>query len=273
MPTLRFLYRWMLALTLGIVACAAAATDAAPDLADYTLGPGDVLRIQVFQNADLTTESRVSESGQITFPLLGNLRVAGSTPGTVERTIAGQLRDGGYVQRAQVTISVVQFRSQQVSVLGSVNRPGRYPLENRGTRLTEILATAGGIMPNGSDTLILVRRQGDKVVRHEIDVPGLYLSQGADRDLEVKGGDSIYVHRAPVYYVFGQVQRPGQYTVERTMNVRQALAKGGGFTMRARENQVVIRRVDPSGKTFELTAGLDDTVLPDDQIYVRESLF
>jgi polysaccharide export outer membrane protein len=114
---------------------------------------------------------------------------------------------------------------------------------------------------------------GEHDACHEIDVPGLYLSQGADRDLEVKGGDSIYVHRAPVYYVFGQVQRPGQYTVERTMNVRQALAKGGGFTMRARENQVVIRRVDASGKTFELTAGLDDSVQPDDQIYVRESLF
>jgi polysaccharide biosynthesis/export protein len=272
MRAIRFMLRWALSLVLAATAGAAVA-QAAPDLADYTLGTGDVVRIQVFQNNDLTTEGRVSETGQITFPLLGNLRVAGMTPGAVERMVAERLREGGYVQRAQVTMGILQFRSQQVSVLGSVNRPGRYPLETRGTRLTELLATAGGVTPNGSDTLILVRRQGDKVIRHEVDVPGLYLNQGSDRDLEVLGGDSIFVHRAPVYYVFGQVQRPGQYTVERAMNVRQALAKGGGFTMRARENSVVIRRTDASGSSTEVIAGLDDVVRPDDQIYVRESLF
>jgi polysaccharide export outer membrane protein len=243
------------------------------DLADYRLGPGDVVRIQVFQNADLTTEARVSESGQMSFPLLGPLRVAEMTPGEVERTIAGRLRDGGYMQRAQVTLNVLQFRSQQVSVLGSVNRPGRYPLETRGTRLTEILATAGGVMSGGSDTLILLRHSGDKVMRFEVDVPSLYLGSPGERDMTVQGGDSIYVHRAPVYYVFGQVQRPGQFTLERNMNVRQALAKGGGFTMRARENAVLIRRTDESGRSVEITAGLDEPVRPDDQIYVRESLF
>lgn len=272
MQVLRLLLRWILALGLA-GATAAAAAQGTADLADYALGSGDVVRIQVFQNTDLTTEARVSETGQITFPLLGTLRVGGMTPGAVERMIAERLREGSYVQRAQVTLSILQFRSQQVSVLGSVNRPGRYPLETRGTRLTEILATAGGITPTGSDTLILVRRQGDKVIRHEIDVPGLYLGQSVDRDMEVLGGDSIYVHRAPVYYVFGQVQRPGQYTVERAMNVRQALAKGGGFTMRARENAVVIRRIDPAGRPSEVVAGLDDAIQPDDQIYVRESLF
>lgn len=272
MTAIRFLARWAVALLLGASAAVSVA-QGVTDLADYSLGPGDVVRIQVFQNVDLTTEARVSETGQISFPLLGALRVVGMTPGAVERMIADRLREGSYVQRAQVTLSVLQFRSQQVSVLGSVNRPGRYPLESRGTRLTEILATAGGITANGSDTLILVRRQGDKVIRHEIDLPGLYLNQGGDRDMEVLGGDSIYVHRAPVYYVFGQVQRPGQYTVERSMNVRQALAKGGGFTMRARESSVVIRRTDTGGRTTEIVAGLDELVQADDQIYVRESLF
>jgi polysaccharide export outer membrane protein len=261
---------WALLFAMSLLRPAAAAP---ADLADYRLGPGDVVRIQVFQNTDLTTEARVSESGQISFPLLGTLRVGDQTPGEVERTIANRLRDGGFMQRAQVTLNVLQFRSQQVSVLGSVNRPGRYPLETRGTRLTEILATAGGIMPGGSDTLVLLRRTGEKVMRFEVDVPSLYLSQPGERDMEVQGGDSIYVHRAPVYYVFGQVQRPGQFTLERNMNVRQALAKGGGFTMRARENAVVIRRTGEDGRPVESVAGLDEPVRPDDQIYVRESLF
>ena len=250
-----------------------AASALGQDLADYELGPGDVVRIQVSQTPDMTTEARVSETGQISFPLLGTMRVAGLTPGKVERLIADKLKEGGFVQRAQVTLNVLQFRSQQVSVLGSVGRPGRYPLEARGTRLTEILATAGGILPSGSDTLVLVRRAGDKVIRYEVDLPSLYLNGRAEQDMEVLGGDSLYVHRAPVYYVFGQVQRPGQFTLERDMNVRQALAKGGGFTMRARENTVLIRRRDGDGRSVEAVAGLDELVRADDQIYVRESLF
>jgi polysaccharide export outer membrane protein len=240
---------------------------------DYPLGPGDVVRIQVFQSPDMTTEARISEAGELSFPLVGAVRVGGLTPGQAETLIATRLKDGGFMQRAQVTLNVTQYRSQQVSVLGSVGRPGRFPLEQRGTRLTEILATAGGILPSGADTVVLVRREGGKTSRMEIDLPSLYLNGQTDRDIEVKGGDSLYVHRAPYYYVFGQVQRPGQFTLEREMNVRQALAKGGGFTMRAKENAVVVQRRDASGKMVESTVGLDDPVRADDQIYVRESLF
>lgn len=240
---------------------------------DYPLGAGDVVRVQVFQNLDMTTEARISEAGEISLPLIGAVKVGGLTPGESEKLIAARLRDGGFMQRAQVTVNVQQFRSQQVSVLGSVGRPGRYPLEQRGVRLTEMLATAGGILPTGSDTLILIRREGGKSTRTTIDLPSLYLNDRPDLDIEVRGGDSIYVHRASVIYVFGQVQRPGQFTLERDMNVRQALAKAGGFTMRARESKVLVQRTGRDGKASESELGLDDAVLADDQIYVRESLF
>ena len=240
---------------------------------DYPLGAGDVVRVQVFQNLDMTTEARISEAGEISLPLIGAVKVGGLTPGESEKLIAARLRDGGFMQRAQVTVNVQQFRSQQVSVLGSVGRPGRYPLEQRGVRLTEMLATAGGILPAGSDTLILIRREGGKSTRTMIDLPSLYLNDRPDLDIEVRGGDSIYVHRASVIYVFGQVQRPGQFTLERDMNVRQALAKAGGFTMRARESKVLVQRTGRDGKASESELGLDDAVLADDQIYVRESLF
>lgn len=240
---------------------------------DYPLGAGDVVRIQIFQSPDMTTEARISETGELSFPLIGAIRVGGLTPGEAERLIAARLKDGGFMQRAQVTLNVTQYRSQQVSVLGSVGRPGRFPLEQRGTRLTEMLATAGGILPSGADTLILIRREGGKTTRMEIDLPSLYLNGQTERDIEVRGGDSIYVHRAPYYYVYGQVQRPGQFTLEREMNVRQALAKGGGFTLRAKESAVVVQRRDASGKMVESLVGLDEPVRADDQIYVRESLF
>jgi polysaccharide export outer membrane protein len=258
-------------LLAGLLAATAVFAQTAAN--DYPLGAGDVVKVQVFQNLDMTTEARVSEAGEISLPLIGAVKVGGLTPGESEKLIATRLRDGGFMQRAQVTVNVQQFRSQQVSVLGSVGRPGRYPLEQRGVRLTEMLATAGGILPTGSDTLILIRREGGKSTRTVVDLPSLYLNDRPDLDIEVKGGDSIYVHRASVIYVFGQVQRPGQFTLERDMNVRQALAKAGGFTMRAREQKVLVQRIGRDGKAVESELGLDDTVLADDQIYVRESLF
>jgi polysaccharide export outer membrane protein len=258
-------------LLAGLFAATAVLAQSAAN--DYPLGAGDVVRVQVFQNLDMTTEARVSEAGEISLPLIGAVKVGGLTPGDAEKLIATRLRDGGFMQRAQVTVNVQQFRSQQVSVLGSVGRPGRYPLEQRGVRLTEMLATAGGILPTGSDTLILIRREGGKTTRTTVDLPSLYLNDRPDLDIEVKGGDSIYVHRASVIYVFGQVQRPGQFTLEREMNVRQALAKAGGFTMRAREQKVLVQRIGRDGKSVESELGLDDAVLADDQIYVRESLF
>ena len=246
---------------------------APPASAEYELGPGDVVKITVFQNQDLTTEARVTENGTISFPLLGQIRVGGLTTQRVERLMAQRLRDGNFVAQAQVTINIVQYRSQQVSVLGSVGRPGRYPIELRGTRLTEVLAQAGGIVPAGADTVIVMRIEGSKSVRREVDLPALYLKGKPELDIVLQGGDSIYVHRAPQFYVFGQVQRPGNYQLERDMTVSQGVAKGGGFTLRARQGGIVLKRRDANGVMQESAGKADDALLPDDQIFVQESLF
>ncbi|MBE0593502.1 MAG: polysaccharide biosynthesis/export family protein, partial [Gemmatimonadales bacterium] len=81
---------------------------------DYLLGPGDVVRIQVFQNNDLTVEARVSESGVISYPLLGVIKIGGLSPTDAERLIARRLKEGSFLQNPQVTLNVLQFRSQQV---------------------------------------------------------------------------------------------------------------------------------------------------------------
>jgi polysaccharide biosynthesis/export protein len=254
-------------------AASAAAAAATVPAAEYELGPGDVLKITVFQNLDLTTEARVSENGTISFPLIGQVRVAGLTTQRLERLMAQRLKDGNFVAQAQVTVNIMQYRSQQVSVLGSVGRPGRYPIELRGTRLTEVLAQAGGIAPTGGDMVIVMRIDGAKSSRFEIDLPSLYLKGKPELDMTLQGGDSIYVHRAPQFYIFGQVQRPGNYQVERDMTVSQAIAKGGGFTLRARQGGIVLKRRDASGNMVEAVSKADDPVNPDDQIFVQESLF
>jgi len=105
---------------------------------EYRLGAGDVIRVSVFQNPDLTLESRLTEAGVVSYyPLLGTLRLGGLSVTAAERLIADGLRNGNFVKSPQVTVVVLQVRGNQVSVLGQVNRPGRYPLELADTRLTE----------------------------------------------------------------------------------------------------------------------------------------
>ena len=114
-------------------------------LRDYPLGAGDNIRIQVFQNPDLTIEARVSENGSISYPMIGSVEIGGLPIAEAESRIASALQNGGFVKQPQVNIVLVQIRGNQVSVLGQVNNPGRFPLETLNTRVSDMLAAAGGL--------------------------------------------------------------------------------------------------------------------------------
>jgi polysaccharide export outer membrane protein len=240
---------------------------------DYTLGPGDVLRIQVFQSQDLTVEARISESGVISYPLLGVVKLAGLSPQQAENLISTRLKEGKFLQNPQVTLNVLQFRSQQVSVLGNVARPGRYPLETTGMRLSEILSVAGGVMPTGADQVILMTTRNGRPQRLEIDLVDMFTTGDLSKDVVLQAGDTLFVNRAPNYFVYGQVQRPGQYALDRGMTVAQAIAKGGGLTLRGTDRGVRLHRRIGERNIQVLEPKLDDPVKPDDLIFIRESIF
>jgi len=195
---------------------------------DYLLGPGDVIRIQVFQSNDLTVEARISESGVISYPLLGVVKMAGMSPQQAENLISNRLREGKFLQNPQVTLNVLQFRSQQVSVLGNVNKAGRYPLETTGMRLSEILSVAGGVTQTGSDSVILMTTRDGRPQRIEIDLVDMFTSGDLSKDVVLQAGDTVFVNRAPNYFVYGQVQRPGQYALDRGMTVSSYQVKRPG---------------------------------------------
>jgi polysaccharide export outer membrane protein len=239
---------------------------------DYPLGPGDVIRIQVFQNPDLTTETRVSENGVITYPLIGNIDVGGLPISDAEKKVGDALKKGGFVRQPQVNIILLQMRGNQVSVLGQVNRPGRFPLETL-SRVSDMLAMAGGTTPIGDDSAIVIGTRDGKPFRKVIDIPELYLGERSDEDIILKGGDVIYVHRAPVFYIYGEAQRPGAYRIERGMTIMQALAQGGGHTVRGSEWRLRLHRKNADGVVEKLSPEMTDTVQPNDIIYVRESIF
>ncbi|WP_072787317.1 polysaccharide export protein EpsE [Duganella sacchari] len=256
---------WLAALGLMLAVSGAQA-------ADVELGPGDVIKVQVYNNPDLSLETRVSESGTISYPLIGVVSVGGLPTAAAEKKLAQLLQSGGYVKQPQVNIVVTSLQSQQVSVLGQVNRPGRYPVDGKRT-LLDILAQAGGVAADGGDVVTLLRKRDGKSLREQIDIVDIARKGDMARDVDLQSGDVLYVERAPRFYIYGEVQRPGPVRLERAMTVLQALSAGGGLTPRGTERGIRIKRADAQGKIEVISAKHDDLLRPDDVVYVQESLF
>jgi polysaccharide biosynthesis/export protein len=241
--------------------------------ADYRLGPGDAIGVQVYQSPDLSVDARVSESGVISYPLVGSVQIGGLTISEAEKKIADALRVGRFVKVPQVNIVLRQVRGNQVAVLGQVSRPGRFPLETFNTRVSDMLAAAGGTTVTGDDVLIVTGQRNGQPFRKVIDIPGLFLNEKSADDIILSGGDTLYVNKAPMFYIYGEAQRPGPYRIERGMTVMQALAQGGGPTVRGSENRLRLHRRDAAGKVTEYVPKLTDLIRAEDVLYVRESLF
>lgn len=239
--------------------------------AEYLLGPGDMVRITVYGSPDLSTETRVTQGGKLTFPLLGEVAAGGLSVVQSEKKIASMLEEGGFVKNAQVNIVVLQFTSQQISILGDVLKPGRYPLERTST-LVEVLALAGGISPNGSDIVTILSQSEGKTIKYDYDLPDL-LRKGKGVNIKIYTDDIVYVPHAPMFYIYGEIQRAGQFRLERNMTVAQALAVGGGLTIRGTERGLRIKRRSADGVLETIEARPDDLLIKDDVLFVRESLF
>ena len=240
---------------------------------DYRLGAGDTIGVQVYQNPDLSVDARVSESGVISYPLVGSAQVGGLTISEAEKKIADALRMGEFIKRPQVNIVLRQVRGNQVAVLGQVSRPGRFPLETFNTRVSDMLAAAGGATVTGDDVLIITGQREGKPFRKVIDIPGLFLNAKSEDDILLAGGDTLFVNKASMFYIYGEAQRPGPYRIERGMTVMQALAQGGGPTVRGSQNRLILNRRDATGNVVETVPKLTDPVRAEDVLYVRESLF
>ncbi len=240
---------------------------------EYRLGSGDVIRINVYQNPDLTLETRVTEAGVVSYPLLGTIRLGGLTVTAAEKLVADGLRSGNFVKQPQVTLVVLQVRGNQASVLGQVNRPGRYPIEVADMRLTDLLAMAGGTAAGGADMVVVTGTRNNREYRLEVDLPTVFVPGGKDKDVIILNGDTVWVDRQPIVYIYGEVQRPGPMRLERGMTLMQSLATGGGLTQRGTEKGIRVHRKGVDGKVQIITPTMDDAMRDGDVVYVRESLF
>lgn len=236
---------------------------------DYKLGSGDLLRIAVFGAPEMSAEVRVAQSGTITVPLLGSVPVAGLSTAQVEQLLAGKYAEGGFLKQPQLAVLVMEYQSQIVSVLGHVTKPGQYPMRASG-HVLDVLAQAGGVVAaSAADHAVLTRTDGSKA---EIDLEKLFDGDPA-QNYQVSGGDRLYVPKADQFYVYGQVQRPGMYKLERNMSVSRAISASGGLTARGTERRAIVKRRGPDGKEKEYSARGTDILQPDDILVIKESLF
>ena len=273
---MKFITARLEAILVAFLLCCGAASALAQgsiSATNYRLGPGDLIRISVFQNADLMLETRVSEDGSINYPLIGKVAIGNLDIGVAEKKVAKALLDGAFLKNPQVSIQLLEVRGNKVSVLGQVNKPGSFPLVSTNIRVSQAIAEAGGLTANGDDRVILTGSRDGAPFRREIDIDSLYRENRPETDIILMGGDSIYVPRAPMFYIYGEVTKPGQYRIDRNMTMRQAIAAGGGLTQRGSERRLRVVRPNAQGIAEKISTELNDPVIPGDVIYVNESFF
>lgn len=237
------------------------------------LGVGDAISVQVYGKPELSITTYVSDDGTVAVPLAGAVPVKGLSPAGAGERIAQAYRDGKFLLDPQITVFLVQFRSQQVSVLGAVRAPGRFAVESR-TTVLDVLAQAGGTTEDGADTVVVVRPDASgKLVRHSVDLRGLSQDGTALPTLTLRGGDSVFVPIADQFYIHGEVRTPNMYRLEPGMTVLQAISRGGGITPRGSQSRVEIERVDGDGSTSTRNVKLNEPVQVNDVIRVKERFF
>jgi len=242
---------------------------------DYIIGEGDVLKITVYDHDDLTTIARVSGDGVIIFPLIGQIQVKGLTLTQISEKIASLLSDG-YIINPQVNIFIQEFRSKKAFIMGEVTKPGLYVLPGQTTFLA-LLSEAGGLTKNAGDKAIIKRKsssQGQAENIFYIDLKRLIEKGDTSVDINIVDGDSIYITKAGVFYVTGEVKKPDAYKYEEGTTVIKAITMSGGFTDKASRSKVkIIRKKGDNEEEVLEKVKMDEPVLPDDVIVVPESFF
>lgn len=222
--------------------------------ANNPLGAGDMLRITVYNNPDLTTETRVTSEETVNFPLIGEISVLGKTVPETEKLIAKQLEEKGFLRQPQVNIVVTEFLSQQVSILGNVVEPKRIPL-HRAVKLTDVLASAGGVTELGSDTISIISESSGKPNRNKLSLHNIL--NGSQPDVMVSPGDIIYVHGLQVS-VLGAVNNPGKYPLsDETSTVSDFIALAGGVAAFG-SDEITVTTTMPGNKDKTLHINLNE---------------
>lgn len=271
-----------------MAACVLVGAGQTPPVANYVIGPKDVVKITIYGEPDLTAKTYVVDGdGMFSFPMIGRIQAAGLTVAQLEQALHKKLVPD-FFRNPQISISVDEYLSKEIVVSGEVAKPGPQPFTGGLTLLT-VLARAGGSMPTAAGEVLIVHGRGVKVSSSPAPAQGqdgvadganaqfdgvridlTKLQAGAvELDVEIKDGDLVIVPRAESGYVFGEVKNPGAYPVPKGTTVQQMIARAGGMTPEASQGKISI---DRDGKTLKKVA-LTEVVRPGDTIKVPPRIF
>jgi len=238
----------------------------------FVIGAGDTVQIDVLGRPELAAKGNVAADGRVTVALVGAINIGGLSPVQAAERIGQAYREGQYLVSPQVTVTLVDYQSQLLTVLGEVRTPGRFPLRTR-LSVLDGLALAGGINEQGSSTAYLLRPEDSVVTRYEIDLDALIQAGAGQQHFEMLAGDTLVVPKTEVFYIYGEARNPNSYKLKPGMTVIQALSLAGGLTDKGSDKRIDIRRRDESGRLRTLAASLNEPLQADDVVYVRERLF
>jgi len=250
----------------------------------YILGPGDVLRVSVYDNPDLSQEVTIEADGAFSYPLIGRVQAASLPVRQLESLLAERFADG-YLVSPQVGVTVTQHKSQQVYVMGAVSKPGPYALQ-RQTTLLEVLSAAGGPTPDAGFEVILTHAADkqalpsgtSKVSTTANGQPAMrvaleqLMAGGVPQRITLQDGDVVYVPAAAFIYLTGEIVRPGRYRLEKDATIQKVVTAAGGFTKYAATKNMIVQRM-VNGKRLEFQAGPNDLLQAEDVVVIRPSLF
>ncbi len=282
-------------LILFIVLLSLINTSAVYAQGEYRVGPGDVLNVEVFGEKDLSGNVTVSQDGKIKNILLGDINVDGLTTAQIEGLLTKKLGKD-YLVNPMVTVSIKEYLSHKVYVLGDVEKPGTYALTTE-SRLLDILLKAGGPTSNAGDNVSILRRENGTLQHVKVDITRLFVDGDLSQNIVINDGDIIYVSREEkgnitsrfyekklnLFYVVGEVKSPGAYELHEGYSVLNAILQAGGFTDYSKKNGVMLVRYENGvRKVYHLKMGdvldkgelsKDMSVKASDLIIVPESLF
>jgi len=262
-----------LRVALALILCGACASAQKESL---TIGPGDVVTIQVLEAPELTQHPRVTDSGYIPLIVGGSVKVAGLTPEQAAAAVKQALIDGQYLLNPHVTVTDDQQATQDVSVMGQVTHPGAYPIETPRTVL-DVLALAGGVTDLAERRITIERHNSTEKVSYFLSNQS---AAALDDNVKVYPGDTVYIPKIAVVYVLGDVPRPGGYpmaTNDGKLSMLQAIALAGSQEPSSVPNHTRLIRKQPDGTYLEMQVPLskmekgkvaDMQLHPDDIIYI-----
>lgn len=259
-----------------------ASANITPDRSDYVLGPGDLIEIRVFESDKLNATVRVSSRGEVSLPLLGEVNLKGKTASEAETLIENSYKRS-YIKNPHVSIFVKEHYSQRITIVGQVKSPGTYDYPSK-QKILDAIALAGGLSDKAGYEVQVRRFSGMTAGSQQtvlVDLEKLITEGKEELNIDINGGDVIFVPEAGSYYIDGAVRKPGQYFITNTLSINEALLAAGGLAPYANQEKIVLLRKQENGKREEILLNIEEnpekietmTIQEDDVLYVNASFW